>query len=98
MLNDTQHVATEDERINTFRSAMKIKDDKDKRQCRYDKIIGIMDDIKPIKIELIGNSPIVNIGTVEVKGKTETGERTETKTYLFPSDHFGLYCEFNYIL
>jgi endonuclease/exonuclease/phosphatase family metal-dependent hydrolase len=93
MLKKNKRGATEDEIINTFRSAMKIKDKKDKRQCRYDKIIGIMDNINPIKIELIGNSPI-DEEKVEVDGKNEKGIRFTTKTNLFPSDHFGLHCEF----
>jgi exonuclease III len=96
MLKKKQIGATEDEIINTFRAAMKIKDKKDKRQCRYDKIIGIMDNIKPIKIELIGNSAIGK--KVEVVGKDEKNNKFKTKTKLFPSDHFGLYCEFNFIV
>ena len=96
MLKKKKIGATEDEIINTFRAAMKIKDNKDKRQCRYDKIIGIMDNIKPIKIELIGNLPIGK--KVEVVGKDEKNNKFTTRTKLFPSDHFGLYCEFDFIL
>lgn len=95
MLNKRSLGATEDEIKNKFRAAMKIKDKKDRRQCRYDKIIGIMDNINPIKIELIGNLPI-DIEK-EVDGKNEKKEEFKTMTKLFPSDHFGLYCEFEFI-
>jgi exonuclease III len=95
LLNKGQIGATEDEILNTFRSAMKIKDEKDKRQCRYDKIIGIMDNIEPIKIELIGNSEIDK--EVDIHGKDEKKKIYVNKTKLFPSDHFGLYCEFYFI-
>jgi exonuclease III len=101
MLNKGDLGATEDEIKNTFRAAMKIKKKENKRQCRYDKIIGIMNDIKPVKIELIGNSSIGK--EVTIVGKTEPDKDTdfksktkETKAELFPSDHFGLYCEFEF--
>lgn len=85
--------STEDEVINTFRSCMKIKDTKDKRECRYDKIISIMNNIKPYTIELIGNKEIDK--EVTIIGKDKYNNIYTNKCKLFPSDHFGLYCAFD---
>ena len=84
--------ATEDEIINTFRSCMKIKERKDKRECRYDKIISIMKNIRPINIDIIGNIAI-DI-TVMITGKDMNNNIYTNMCKLFPSDHFGLYCLF----
>lgn len=84
--------STEDEVINTFRSCMKIKNNKDKRECRYDKIISIMNNIKPYSIELIGNKEINK--EVTIIGKDKYNNIYTNKCKLFPSDHFGLYCAF----
>ena len=83
--------ATEDEFINTFRSAMKIKKRVDKRKARYDKIL-FSGNMKTLKIKLIGNKKINK--KVKIKGKNKFGEKKEKTTFLFPSDHFGLYSEF----
>jgi endonuclease/exonuclease/phosphatase family metal-dependent hydrolase len=84
--------ATEDEFINTFRSAMKIKKRFDKRKARYDKILYKGEEIKPSKIKLIGNKKINK--KVKIKGKNELGIKKEKLAFLFPSDHFGIYTEF----
>lgn len=84
--------ATEDEFKNTFRSAMKIKDDKDKRKSRYDRII-CSNKIKVKEMEIIGNKPIKQYGELEINGKDANGKKYVTMAYLFPSDHFGLYAE-----
>ena len=84
--------ATEDENINTFRAAMKIKPDSEKRVSRYDKIVCMLTDYAPNQIEIIGNTPIP--GEVVIAGKDVEGTRHITTTTLFPSDHFGLYVNF----
>lgn len=84
--------ATEDEKVNTFRAAMKIKPDSEKRVCRYDKIVCMLNDLTPNCVEIIGNTPIP--GNVDIEGKDVGGNEHTTNTMLFPSDHFGLYVEF----
>jgi len=99
MLKPKMVGATEDEFINLFRAAMKIKKKQDKRKVRYDKILFKGDKIKPNKIKLIGNKKINNkaINKVKIIGKNELGEKSEKLTYLFPSDHFGLFTQIKII-
>lgn len=99
MLKPKMIGATEDEFINLFRAAMKIKKKQDKRKVRYDKILFKGDKIKPNKIKLIGNNKINNkaINKVKIIGKNELGEKSERLTYLFPSDHFGLFTQIKII-
>ena len=86
--------ATEDEFINTFRAAMKIKKRVDKRKARYDKIL-FSGNMKISKIKLIGNKKINK--KVKIKGKNKFGEKKEKIAFLFPSDHFGLFSEFKMV-
>ena len=68
---------------------MKIKEDNNKRKSRYDRII-VNKKIKVLKVDIIGNNPIHKYGQMNISGKNEKGEKKNTTTYLFPSDHFGL--------
>lgn len=83
--------ATEDEVVNTFRAAMKIKPPEQKRKVRYDKIL-YHGSIDPIEIQLIGDKPIQK--KVLIEGKDSTGKLYTNITSLFPSDHFGLWSRF----
>lgn len=87
--------ATEDELVNTFRSSMKIKPMGERRKARYDKILYKGVHISPTKIKLIGNKKINK--RVQILGKTKTGEKKKRICYLFPSDHFGIFTQFEII-
>lgn len=84
--------ATEDEIVNTFRSAIKIKPKNDKKVARYDKIIYKGMNLSPVSIDIIGNQPIPQV--VPIDGKDSLGDKYITHAHLFPSDHFGLVSNF----
>lgn len=83
--------ATEDEHVNTFRAAMKLKPPEQRRRCRYDRILSV--GLRPQSIGIIGAKAIQK--TVLIRGKTAANEPGNTETHLFPSDHFGLVAEFD---
>ena len=84
--------ATEDEFVNTFRSAIKIKPGADKKVVRFDKIIYKGTALKPKLINIIGEQPMGDL--VPIDGLDADGEKYVTHAHLFPSDHFGLVAEF----
>ena len=72
---------------------MKIKSISSKRQARYDKILFAGQNITPVKITIIGNTPITD-QLYLVHGKDAQGKKYATHCQLFPSDHFGLHALF----
>jgi len=85
--------ATEDEFKNTFRAALKIKSQECRRRARYDKVLFNSKALRAKAIRVIGNERI-GAERVPVIGKNRQKQKIVSRTFLFPSDHFGLSAEF----